>query len=54
MTNFFTGIIGIGMLAAFIGFILIWLKALPLIIICAVVFVLLIIDFARSMQSNSA
>jgi hypothetical protein len=54
MTNFVTGIIGIGMLAAFIGFILLWLKALPLIIICVVVVVLLIIDFARSMQSNSA
>ena len=33
MTNLITGLIGIGLWVAFVGFILVWLKAPPLIII---------------------
>ncbi len=40
MTNLITGIIGIAMLIIFMGFMLVWVKAPPLIIICLIVFAL--------------
>ena len=53
MTNLITGIIGIAMVIVFMGFMLIWVKALPLIVICVVVFALLIYDFYLSLRSRS-
>jgi len=50
MTNLVTGLIGIALWVAFVGFILVWLKALPLIIICCVVFALLVHDFIRTIR----
>ena len=54
MTNFVTGIIGIALLIIFMGFMLVWVKALPLIVICLVVFALLIYDFYLSLRDRSA
>ena len=54
MTNFITGVIGIALLIIFMGFMLVWVKALPLIVICLIVFALLIYDFYLSLQDRSA
>ena len=45
MMNFVTGIIGIAGLMAFLGILLWWIKALPLVIIVGLVVLLLIWDF---------
>jgi hypothetical protein len=52
MTNVISGIIGIGMVAAFLGFLLVWVPAPPLIVICVVVMVLLIHDFVRTVRGG--
>jgi phosphate/sulfate permease len=49
-----TGIIGIGMLATFLGIMLWWIKALPLIIIVAVVMAMLLYDFVQTLRSSEA
>ena len=54
MANLITGIIGIALLITFMGFMLVWVKALPLIVICLVVFALLIYDFYLSFRDRSA
>jgi hypothetical protein len=54
MANLITGIIGIALLITFMGFMLVWVKALPLIVICLVVFALLIYDFSLSFRDRSA
>jgi hypothetical protein len=54
MANLITGIIGIAMIIIFMGFMLVWVKAPPLIIICLVVFALLIYDFYLSLRDRSA
>jgi hypothetical protein len=53
MTNFITGIIGVAGVMIFLGFLLWWIKAVPLIIICAVVMALLVTDFVKSFRSNN-
>ena len=45
-----TGIIGIAMLASFLGIMLWWVKALPLIIIIVFVFVLMLYDFVQTVR----
>jgi hypothetical protein len=45
-----TGIIGIAMLLLFLGVLLWWIKALPLIVIVGVVVVLLIYDLVRTLR----
>lgn len=52
MTNAITGIIGIAMIVTFMGFMLVWVKALPLIVICLFVFALLIYDFYLSVRDR--
>lgn len=54
MLTLITGLIGISMIVIFMGFMLVWVKALPLIIICAVVFALLVYDFYLSLRDSSA
>lgn len=54
MANFITGIIGLAGVLAFLGILLWWTKALPLIIICAVVMLLLLYDFVKSLGGNGA
>ena len=48
MTALISGIIGIGMLLAFVGVMVWWVKAVPLIIIFVLVIALLIYDFVRT------
>jgi hypothetical protein len=50
ITTLVTGIIGIGMLIAFLGFMVVWVKALPLIIIVVAVVLLLIYDFVQTLR----
>ena len=49
MTTLVTGVIGIAMLMAFLGIMLWWVKALPLIIIVVLVLSLLFYDFVRTL-----
>jgi hypothetical protein len=42
------------MIVIFMGFMLVWVKAPPLIIICLIVFALLIYDFYLSLRDKSA
>jgi hypothetical protein len=53
MTNLITGIIGIVGVITFLGILLWWIKAVPLIIICVVVMALLIYDFVQSLRQTS-
>jgi hypothetical protein len=48
-----TGLIGIAMLATFLGIMLWWVKALPLIIIVVVVLALLIYDLVQELRDAS-
>jgi hypothetical protein len=50
IANVIAGVIGISTLAAFLGIMLWWVKAPPLIIIVAVVMVLLIYDFVQTLR----
>lgn len=50
MTNLVTGLIGLAGLFAFLGLVLWWVKAAPLIIICVVVMALLAYDFYCSLR----
>ena len=52
MTNFITGLIGIAGVATFLGIMLWWVPAPPLIIIVAFVILLLIWDFIASMRAD--
>jgi hypothetical protein len=47
---FISGIIGIGLYAAFLGFMLIWVPAPPLIVIVLVCTALLIADFVHTLR----
>jgi hypothetical protein len=53
MTNFISGVIGIAGLCLFLGILLWWTKATPLIFICAGVLLLLLIDFVQSLRGGS-
>jgi hypothetical protein len=48
-----TGFIGIAMLATFLGIMVWWVKALPLIIIVVGVLALLLIDFVQELRDAS-
>ncbi len=52
MTNLVTGLIGLAGLLAFLGILLWWIKAVPLIIICVVVAALLAYDVYRSLRQT--
>ena len=54
MTNLVTGLIGISLVLAFVGFMVWWVPALPLIIIVAVVMLLLVIDFVQSLRMGNS
>ena len=53
MTNLVTGIIGIAAVSIFLGILLWWIKALPLIIIVAVTLMLLIVDFVQTLRTGN-
>jgi hypothetical protein len=50
ISNVIAGVIGISMLGTFLGIMLWWVKAPPLIIIVLVVMALLIYDFVQTMR----
>jgi len=52
MTNVITGIIGLALVMTFLGILVAWIKAIPLIIIVVAVMILAVIDFVRSLQAN--
>jgi hypothetical protein len=52
--NFITGVIGIALLAAFLGFMLVWVPAPPLIIIVVGVMLLLIYDFILTLRNGES
>jgi hypothetical protein len=54
MTNFVTGIIGIALVVSFLTFMLIWVPALPLIIVVVFVMGLLVVDFVQSLRSGGS
>ena len=53
MTNFITGFIGIAGLGVFLGILLWWIKAPPLIVIGVVVMLLLLVDFVQSLRAGN-
>jgi hypothetical protein len=53
MTNLVTGIIGLAMVMAFLGFMLVWVKAVPLIIIVVFVMILAVTDFVQTLRAGS-
>ena len=50
IAHLIAGVIGIGMLATFLGIMLWWVKAPPLIIIVVIVMALLIYDFVQTLR----
>ena len=52
MTNLVTGFIGVAGLIAFLGILLWWIKALPLIIICMVVVGFVVYDYWDSLRAG--
>ena len=54
MTNLITGIIGLAMVMAFLGFMVVWVKAIPLIIIVVGVMSLAVLDFVQSVRGKGA
>ena len=54
MAQVFSGVIGIGMLAIFLGIMVWWVKAPPLIIIVLGVMVLLIYDFVQTLRYGTS
>jgi hypothetical protein len=52
MTNLVTGLIGVAGVLAFLGILLWWIKAVPLIVICVLVMALLIYDLWQSLRAN--
>ena len=51
MTNLITGIIGLGLVMTFLGIVLAWVKAIPLIVIVVGVMILAVIDFVKSLRA---
>jgi hypothetical protein len=45
-----TGLVGLGMVMAFLGFMVWWVKALPLIVIVVGVMALLVYDFVQTLR----
>jgi hypothetical protein len=50
MMTLVTGIVGIAMLVVFLGFLVWWIKELPLTIIAVAVVLLLLYDFVRTLR----
>ena len=53
MMTLITGLIGIALLATFLGIMLWWVKAPPLIIIIVGVLLLLLYDFAQELRAGA-
>jgi len=53
IAHLISGVIGFGMLAAFLGFMIVWVPAPPLIVIVVLALALLLWDFLRELRSES-
>ena len=53
-TTIVTGLIGMALLFAFVGFMVIWVKATPLIVIVLIVGAMVIYDFVRTIRSGES
>lgn len=51
MTNLITGMIGLGLVMTFLGIMVVWVKAIPLIVIVVGVMALAVIDFVQSLRA---
>jgi hypothetical protein len=51
-TTIITGLIGMALLFGFVGFMVTWVKALPLIVIVLVVGALVVWDFVQTVRSG--
>jgi hypothetical protein len=51
-TTIITGLIGMALLFGFVGFMVIWVKALPLVVIVLVVGALVVWDFVQTVRSG--
>lgn len=51
MINLITGIIGLALVMLFLGFMVVWVKAIPLIVIVVGVMTLAVIDFVQSLRA---
>ena len=49
-----TGLIGIALLFSFVGFMVVWVKALPLIVIVLIVGAMVIWDFVQTVRSGES
>jgi hypothetical protein len=54
VAHLISGVVGIGMLAAFLGFMVVWVPAPPLIIIVVLALLLLSYDFMMELRAESA
>ncbi|WP_341702678.1 hypothetical protein [Ferrovibrio sp.] len=53
IANLITGLVGIILLCGFLGILMVWIKAPPLVIIMLVVIAMMVFDFIRSMRDTS-
>jgi hypothetical protein len=51
-TTIITGLIGLALLFGFVGFMVVWVKALPLIVIVVVVGAMVLYDFVQTVRSG--
>jgi hypothetical protein len=51
MTNLITGLIGLALMMTFLGILVVWIKAIPLIVIVVGVVVLAVVDFVHSLRT---
>ncbi|MDX3969088.1 MAG: hypothetical protein QHD01_21155 [Bradyrhizobium sp.] len=53
MTNLITGLIGLALMMTFLGILVVWIKAIPLIVIVVGVVILAVIDFVQSLRTTN-
>lgn len=53
MTNLITGLIGLALMMTFLGILVVWIKAVPLIVIVVGVVILAVVDFVHSLKTTN-
>lgn len=53
MTNLITGLIGLSLMMTFLGILVVWIKAIPLIVIVVGVVILAVVDFVHSLRTTN-
>ena len=53
MTNLITGLIGLAIMMTFLGILVVWIKAIPLIVIVVSVVILAVVDFVHSLKTTN-